>query len=139
MGVFRQKVKLINTADILVSEAGYLEKANVRELEADMLVDTGAYMLCINQQIKDQLGLKTRDSQEGILANGERHVFDIAGPVEIQIFNRRMVTDAVVLPGDAEPLLGSIPLEGMDLIVDPREMQLKLPPDRPYIAQTLLL
>ncbi len=66
-------------------------------------------------------------------------MFDIAGPVEIKIYNLRTIAGAIVLPGNAEPLFGSIPLETLDLIVDPKEGALKLPPNRPYIAQTLLL
>ena len=96
-------------------------------------------MLCINEEIRHQLGLEITDRQEGLLANGERQMFEIAGPVEVKIFNRRTITEAIVLPGNAEPLFGSIPLEALDLIVDPKEGALKLPPGRPYVAQTLIL
>jgi clan AA aspartic protease len=139
MGVFRQKVKLINAFDNALVEHGVINDAEVRQIDVDFLVDTGAYMLCINEEIQHQLGLKVRDRQEGLLANGERQMFDIAGPVEIKIFNRRTITEAIVLPGNAEPLFGSIPLEALDLIVDPKEGALKLPPGRPYVAQTLVL
>lgn len=56
MGVFRQNVKLINTADKLAAQSGYINKSNIRELDTAMLVDTGAYMLCINQKLKTNLG-----------------------------------------------------------------------------------
>jgi len=96
-------------------------------------------MICINEELKNQLGLEINDRQEGVLANGDRHLFDITGPIEIRIHNRRTISEAIVLPGNAEPLLGSIPLEAMDLLVDPKMGQLVVPKDRPYIAQTLIL
>jgi len=39
---------------------------------------------------------------------------------EIKIYNRSTIAGAIVLPANAEPLFGSIPLEALDLIVDPK-------------------
>lgn len=39
------------------------------------------------------------------------------GGIKIRFGNRTSSTDAFVLPSNTEPLLGCIPLEGMDLIV----------------------
>lgn len=139
MGVFRQEFTIINADDKALAKRNLIKPDEIRELRVSFLIDTGAYMLCINEEIQHQLGLEITDRQEGLLANGERQLFNIAGPVEIKIFNRRTITEAIVLPGNAKPLFGSIPLEALDLIVDPRERALKLPPDRPYIAQTLIL
>lgn len=138
MGVFRHTVILINAADQTRLRDKRIKPEEVRKVEVPFLVDTGAYMLCINEGIKNQLGLDVVDQQEALLANGELQVFDIAGPVEIRIFNRRTITEALVLPGDAEPLLGSIHLKAMDVIVDPRAEEIRLPEGRPYVAQTLL-
>jgi clan AA aspartic protease len=139
MGIFRQEVEIINANDKALLKAGYIKESEVRQMKVEMMVDTGAYMICINEELKNQLGLEINDRQEGVLANGDRHLFDIAGPIEIRIHNRRTISEAIVLPGNAEPLLGSIPLEAMDLLVDPKMGQLVVPKDRPYIAQTLIL
>lgn len=139
MGIFRQEVEIINANDTALLKAGYIKDSDVRQMKVEMMVDTGAYMVCINEELKNQLGLEVNDKQEGVLANGDRHLFDIAGPIEIRIHNRRTISEAIVLPGNAEPLLGSIPLEAMDLLVDPKMGQLVVPKDRPYIAQTLIL
>jgi len=48
---------------------------------------------------------------------------------EIAFANRTYVTEAVVLGN--EPLLGVIPLEAMDLIVDPRQQVLIVNPQHP--------
>ena len=139
IGIFRQEVEIINANDKALLKAGYIKESEVRQMKVEMMVDTGAYMICINEELKNQLGLEINDRQEGVLANGDRHLFDIAGPIEIRIHNRRTISEAIVLPGNAEPLLGSIPLEAMDLLVDPKMGQLVVPKDRPYIAQTLIL
>ncbi len=139
MGRFRQEVEIINANDTALLKAGYIKESEVRQMKVEMMVDTGAYMICINEELKNQLGLEINDRQEGVLTNGDRHLFDIAGPIEIRIHNRRTISEAIVLPGNAEPLLGSIPLEAMDLLVDPKMGQLVVPKDRPYIAQTLIL
>lgn len=137
--IFRQEVEIINANDNALLKAGYIKESDVRQMKVEMMVDTGAYMICINEELKNQLGLEINDRQEGVLANGDRHLFDIAGPIEIRIHNRRTISEAIVLPSNAEPLLGSIPLEAMDLLVDPKMGQLVVPKDRPYIAQTLIL
>ena len=139
IGIFRQEVEIINANDKALLKAGYIKESEVRQMKVEMMVDTGEYMICINEALKNQLGLEINDRQEGVLANGDRHLFDIAGPIEIRIHNRRTISEAIVLPGNAEPLLGSIPLEAMDLLVDPKMGQLVVPKDRPYIAQTLIL
>ena len=70
------------------------------------------------------------------LANGSRTECEIVGPVDIHFKTRRTTCSAVVLPGSPEVLLGAIPLEDMDVIIDLKKQELPLPPDRPYIART---
>jgi hypothetical protein len=41
----------------------------------------------------------------------------------------------MVLPGDAEILLGAIPTEDMDVLIDPKQQKLIVNPEHPYIAQ----
>jgi hypothetical protein len=72
------------------------------------------------------------------LANGDITEVDIVGPVEVKFLNRSTSCRAMVLPGTNEPLLGAIPMEDLDVVIDPREQRLKLPADRPYMAQKSL-
>jgi hypothetical protein len=58
------------------------------------------------------------------LANGEKVTCKIAAPVEVTWKNRSMVCEPWVVPGAKEVLLGAIPLENMDLIVDPKNQKL---------------
>lgn len=138
MGVFRQTIKVINGSDLAVLRAGYITESQVRQMEVPLLIDSGAYMMCVNENIQQQLGLPVIGEHEVLLADGSTKLLKMCTGVEVQIFNRRTLTDALVLPGNTEPLFGSIPMEALDVLIDPKAGELKLPADRPYIAQTLL-
>ena len=49
--------------------------------------------------------------------------------------NRQSTCRAMVLPGDNEPLLGSIPMEDMDVLIHPQRQELIVNPEHPYFAQ----
>jgi clan AA aspartic protease len=108
----------------------------VRELKVSALVASGAYMLTISDLLNDQLGLDVRETLVVELADGTRQKCDIVGPVDLHFKNRRTTCDALVLPGATEVLFGAIPLEGLDVVLDPKTQQLDVHPLRPYIAGT---
>ena len=101
-------------------------------MEVKALVDTKTTYMCVTEEIALQLGFDiTEVSRQMVtLADGhlKRRVPKIA-PIEIAFENRTYVTEAVVLGN--EPLLGVIPLEAMDLIVDPRLQALIVNPQHP--------
>ncbi len=59
---------------------------------------------------------------------------DIVGPLRIYFKNRLATCDAVVLPGNAEPLLGAIPMEIMDVVIHHRTQTLSVNPESPFVA-----
>ena len=132
-------IELINTRDIILSDAGQLPKEGIRKMEVNILVDSGAYNLVINETLKEQLGLPIIDEQVFQLANGQQEKYPIVGPIDLRFENRATTTRAVLLPGDAEPLLGQIPLEDMDVVLLPREERMIVNPDTPLIARKDLL
>jgi clan AA aspartic protease len=138
MGLVYAEIELFNTEDIGLVNRGYLKSEEIRKTKVRALVDSGAYMLCLNERIVNQLGLRFIMKQTAQLANGAIEDVDIVGPVEVKFLNRSTSCRAMVIPGDNEVLLGAIPMEDMDVIIDPRDQQLKLPPDRPYMAQKSL-
>jgi clan AA aspartic protease len=97
----------------------------------DALVDTGATFLCVTEEIALQLGFDISEvsTQMVTLANGHQMRVPKIAPIEIGFENRSYVTEAVVLGNEA--LLGVIPLEAMDLIVDPRQQKLLINPQHP--------
>ena len=106
-------------------------------MKLPLLVDSGTIMLSINESIKIQLDLPILDKQVGELADGTQKIFDIVGQVDIRFKNRQTTVRAVVIPGDTEPLLGAIPMEDMDVMIDLRSEKLCVNQSSPYMAKNL--
>jgi hypothetical protein len=66
----------------------------------------------------------TEHLRESTLANGEKVICKIAETVEVCWKDRSMTCRPWVLPGASGVLLGAIPLEDMDLMVDPANLRL---------------
>jgi len=96
-------VELVNSDDIALANAGIKTEGDIRRELVNILVDSGAYMLCVNEKIRAQLGLKTILRQSAQLANGEITEVDIVGTVEVNFLNRSTSCRAMVLPGENEP------------------------------------
>ena len=135
MGLVHAEIKLTNSGDLEVFKRGYIKEDEVRHETVTALVNSGAYMLTINENIKGQLELRVVDSAQAELADGSIKQVDIVGPVEIRFKNRRCSVDAAVMPGNAEVLLGAIPMEDMDVVILPKEQKLVVNPENPYIAK----
>ena len=102
-----------------------------QQVEVCALVDTGATFMCVTEEIALQLGFDIAEvrQQAVTLADGHQCKVPKIAPVEIGFENRSYVTEALVLGN--EPLLGVIPLEAMDLVVDPRLQKLIVNPQHP--------
>lgn len=138
MGLVYAEVELINADDLAMVRRNIIGKDEVRHMFVNMLVDTGAYMLCINENIQEQLQFPVLERRKGKTADGTIIECDVVGPVELKFKNRRTTCNAMVLTGDNEPLLGAIPLEDMDVLIHPQRQELIVNPEHPYFAQMSL-
>jgi clan AA aspartic protease len=138
MGLTYAEITLANGTDYSLSAKGLLPREQVKQVTVKALVDSGTYMLVINESIKRQLDLSVYERRETKLADGTTAWCDIVGPVDIFFKTRATTCRAIVFPNDVEVLLGAIPLEDMDVLIDLKNNELILPPDRPYIAQTIV-
>lgn len=111
-----------------------LDEKDVKQVRVNALVDSGAYNLSINETVRAQLDLPIIEKQFARLADETLIEVDVVGPVEVQFENRSTTVRASVLPGDAVILLGSIPMEDMDVLIDPRAQKLVVNPKHPYVA-----
>ena len=104
---------------------------NRQVIEINALINTGATFMCVTEEIVLQLGFDITEvgRQMVTLADGHQIKVPKIAPIEIAFENRTYVTEAVVLGN--EPLLGVIPLEAMDLIIDPRQQALIVNPQHP--------
>ena len=134
MGHVYADIILSNAIDVGMAQRGHLPMENVRKTEVNAMVDSGAMTLTINEKIAKQLGLEVQKRVDVTLADGSFRKCDYVGPVNIDFENRSACCRALVLPGADEILLGVIPLEEMDVIIDPIDQKLKVHPDRPLLA-----
>ena len=102
-----------------------------QQLEINALVDTGATFMCVTEEMALQLGFDITEvsTQVVTLADGHQRKVPKIAPIEIAFENRSYVTEAIVLGNEA--LLGVIPMEAMDLVVNPRLQQLEVNPQHP--------
>ena len=124
MGTVYADIKLTNVKDIGLAEEGYIKSDDVREATVTSVVDTGAETLCITEDIFKKLGLGIERQKIAKVADGRFSTCSISTPIKIQWEDRDSVARALVIPGSNEILLGAIPLEEMDLIVDPKKEKL---------------
>ena len=132
MGLTYADIELTNSDDLAHVRSGHLAKENVRHMQVNALVDSGAWLLTINDDVRNQLGLPVIDKDLAELADGTLVSVDIVGPVDVRFQNRRVTADAMVLPDATEILLGVIPMEGMDVLIDPKQQKLIVNPKTPY-------
>ncbi len=138
MGHIYADVELINGEDLLLSKRQIIGEDEVKRMPVRLLVDTGAFMLNINESIQEQLKVPFLEKRKAFLADGRILECDVVSPIELRFKNRKVVCSAMVLQGDAEPLLGVIPLEEMDVLINPAREELIVNPDHPYFAQLKL-
>ncbi|MBO9661071.1 MAG: hypothetical protein J7527_19765, partial [Chitinophagaceae bacterium] len=110
------------------------EDVNVKGINSLMMVDSGAYMMCINEVIQSVLQLPFIERRSHFLANDTAVEHDIVGPVMVKFDNRTAICSAAVLEGDAQPLLGAIPMEEMDVLIHPLRQELIINPKHPHGA-----
>ena len=125
MGLVYTKITLVNP-----------RKENIKELKVKCLVDIGANMLCIPEHIALQLELETLENREITTADGKKQLCPYVGPVEIKFQNRVCFSGAIVI-GDSV-LLGSIPLEDMDLVIEPAKRRITVNPESPNIPTAIV-
>ena len=121
MGLVHARIQLSNAL-----------RPDLSPVEVDALVDSGASELCIPERIRHELALEAYETRTAELTDGSTHEVDVVEPVRIFFKSRRTTTTAVVIGN--EVLLGAIPMQAMDVLIDPRSEQLILPPDRPNFA-----
>ena len=134
MGVFKQNVLVTNGNDLAVLRAGYISEADVRKMEVPFLIDSGAYMMAINETIQSQLELPLVEMRKVQVADGRVAEYPVAGPVKVLFANRKATCNAFVLPADSESLLGAIPMGEMDVMIHPQRQELMVNPEHPNYA-----
>jgi clan AA aspartic protease len=142
MGYVYAEIELTNEDDVALNMHGVLPEHKIKRVTTTALVDSGAFDLIINQEVQERLKLRVLGKRTIKLADETPLEVEIVGPVEVRFETRATTVRALLLPDTEEVLLGAIPLEGLDVIIDPlREKLLVNPPDstNSYIRQISLV
>ena len=118
MGEIVASMELENAGDREVVSEGLRDESTVRRATVEGVVDTGAVMLVLPEDVVGRLGLRTRRKVVVTYADERRELRPVAGPVTVQIGDRFMNADCIVGPPLSEPLIGQIVLEALDLVAD---------------------
>ena len=122
MGKVIVKIKLTNLKDTFLKNAG-ARKAAPRSLEVEALVDTGATRLYLKPSVIKKLGLERSDTVRSKTTNGDAIRFKYE-PVRLELMGRGEVFEVIEVPEEVPNLLGQVPLEVLDFVVDARGQKL---------------
>ena len=122
MGKVIVTIKLTNLKDSFLKAEG-ARTAKPRTVEVAALVDTGATRLYLKPSVIKRLGLARTDTVRSQTTNGEaiRYKYE---PVQLELMGRRENFDVIEVPENVPNLLGQVPLEVLDFVVDAKAQKL---------------
>lgn len=126
MGRVLTEATIENLGDLWAVEQGLRKPEEVRKVAVqDALVDTGSTLLAMQKHLIDYLGLTKRYERRVTNTTGT-HDVGVYGTVRLIIQGRDCPTDVMELPDGLKEkvLIGQIPLEYLDFVVDPKSQRL---------------
>lgn len=124
MGRVTTEAVVENLRDLWEAEVGQRQPAEVRRLVVpDALVDTGASSLSLPKSMIQQLGLHLTSKRRVRTAAGAKEVHQYSA-VKLTIQGRDATIDVIEIPEDCPVLIGQVPLELMDFVVDPKNQKI---------------
>jgi predicted aspartyl protease len=117
VGKVTVKIKVQNWDDIVLLAAGASVKSP-RTAQTEALVDTRATGLYLNASLIRQLGLRSIGEKTALTMSNRRETRTVFAPVDLEIQGRNIQYQVTELPDELPNVIGQIPLEGMDWVVD---------------------
>jgi predicted aspartyl protease len=120
------------TVEAVVENSGDLWNASEGTLPADKvrravipsaLIDTGATLLSLPTSLIRQLGLKPVTTKRVTASTGQTEA-TLYSTVRLTVMDRFCTMDVLEVPDGVPPLIGVIPLEHLDFVVDPKGQRL---------------
>ena len=99
-------------------------KRKPRCVKAEGLVDTGATRLYLQHRVIETLGLRPVGAITSRTMSDRAEKRVVFSPVELEIQGRKGLFDVIALPNSWPNIIGQIPLEHLDWVVDPRRRRL---------------
>ena len=124
MGRVLTEATIENMEDLWAVKRGLLPADKVRRITVrDALVDTGATLLSLPTRLIEQLGLERTASKRVITSTGEGEAA-VYSAARLTIRGRSCTMDVIEVPDSVPVLIGQLPLEHLDLVVDLRSRTL---------------
>jgi predicted aspartyl protease len=120
MGRITVPIEVASNLDLVLADLGMLPHEKVRRVKLSGIVDTGATELVLPASTVAQLGLSPSDRTTVKYGDNCRAERDVVFNVWLGLQGRRRVLNAIVEPDRTEALIGAIPLESMDFLIDCR-------------------
>ncbi len=134
MGRVIVKLRLLNNGEWF-NYGRKLSRRKPRQVDVEALVDTGATRLYLKPSVIKALGLRKVDEVQSQTTNGTRTrgVYD---PVRLELMGRQGTFDVVDIDEQVPNLLGQVPLEVLDFVVDSQRRKLIANPEHGGIQMT---
>ena len=123
MGKVVTRIKVANWDDLaLLANGARTEKP--RALETDAVVDTGAVKFYLKSSIIRELGLRPVGEVKTRTMSNRSEARTVFSPVALEIQGRTGRFDVVEIPDALPNIVGQIPLEDLDWVVDCKNQKL---------------
>ena len=124
VGRVQTEARIENLKDLWDAERGLLAPDQARAITvSDALVDTGATLLSLPKNLIHRLGLSRVASKPIISSTGAGEA-ELYEAVKLTIQGRQCTMDVLEGPDGVPVLIGQLPLEHLDLVVDLRSRSL---------------
>jgi predicted aspartyl protease len=119
LGRVTTRVRVENLRDLWDVQSGKKSVEAVRRIEImEALVDTGSTLFSLPTRYIEQLGLQKSRDRTVTTTNGIRTAA-IYDAVRLTIMDRECIVEVMEVPDNVPALVGQIPLEVLDLVVNP--------------------
>jgi predicted aspartyl protease len=124
MGKVLVTARIENLTELYNAKLGHLKPDQVRTVEVtNALIDTAASTLSLPKRLVAQLGLLPVRSRQTRTSAGIT-TLQVFGAVRLTVQGRNWSGDVIEVPDDCPVLIGQMPLEGLDFVVDPMGQRL---------------
>ena len=118
MGEVKIEVELENFVDRALADQSNGTEIKVRSFKTRALVDTGAVMGMVPQDIVEYLGVPAKQAVVVSLADERKTEMSVVEGITIKIGGRSTTVPCLVGPPNCEAQVGQVVLEVLDLVVD---------------------
>jgi predicted aspartyl protease len=118
MGRVAAEVEVANNVDRMMAELGMLDPDKVRRVKLTGIIDTGTTRMVLPASAVAQLGLVASETTTVKYADQRRVERPLVYNVWLTLHGRSGHFSAIVEPDRTDALIGAIPMEEMDFLVD---------------------